>query len=90
MTTRLSGDAMWASSSDADAHDAEAKDREVLCGRCGKRYRASAWTALPAVLQLTTADVHEHVTVWPEGRTVMVRACHACGRTMARTFQQAQ
>lgn len=61
---------------------------ELGCSTCGKRYRASAWTELPTVRILTWADMHVHVTAWPEETVVAVRACSACGAAMARTSQR--
>jgi hypothetical protein len=61
---------------------------ELGCSTCGKRYRASAWTELPTLRILTLADMHEHVTAWPQEMVVAVRACSACGAAMARTSQR--
>lgn len=60
---------------------------ELRCSTCGQSYGAFSWTELPTVRILTSAEVHEHVTTWPEEMVVAVRTCRGCGAPMARTAQ---
>ena len=60
---------------------------ELRCSTCGQSYAAFSWTELPTVRILTPAEVHEHVTTWPEEMVVAVRTCRGCGAPMARTAQ---
>jgi hypothetical protein len=61
---------------------------ELRCSTCGQSYAAFSWTELPTVRILTPAEVHEHVTTWPEEMVVAVRTCRGCGAPMARTAQR--
>jgi hypothetical protein len=60
---------------------------ELRCSTCGQNYAAFSWTELPTVRILTPAEVHEHVTTWPEEMVVAVRTSRGCGAPMARTAQ---
>jgi ribosomal protein L37E len=60
---------------------------DFRCSSCGHLHRARSWTELPTLRILTSAEVHEYVTTWPEEVVVAVRACSGCGAPMARTAQ---
>ena len=60
---------------------------DFRCSTCGHFYRACTWIELPTVRILTSAEVHEHVTTWPDEVAVAVRTCTGCGAPMARTVQ---
>ncbi len=60
-------------------------NEELRCTACGRTYRAASWCELPTVRILTSAEVHAHVTTWPEDRVVAVRTCSGCNAPMART-----
>ena len=57
---------------------------DFRCSTCGQLYRACNWVELPTVRVLSSAEVHEHVTSWPEEVVVSVRTCSGCGAPMAR------
>jgi hypothetical protein len=54
------------------------------CARCSATSRGDVWSALAPVQTLTEDEVSHHVTAWPDGRAVEVRACVECGRKVAR------
>jgi hypothetical protein len=56
----------------------------VGCGRCGKRYAFSEFSALPTQRVLARADLATVVTEWPESVTVEVRVCAHCASPIAR------
>ncbi len=64
-------------------------DPEVRCIRCGRTYSTDAWRALPEVRTLSGTDLVAHVVSWPPDCLVEVRACHTCGRRIARTQRRA-
>jgi hypothetical protein len=56
----------------------------ISCGRCRRAYSRVAWGSLQKVCTLTADDVQRHVIDWRDERIIEVRACAACGRSMAR------
>lgn len=61
---------------------------ELRCSTCGQIYGPFSWTELATVRVITSEEVHEHVTTWPEEMVVTVRTCRSCGAPMARTAQR--
>jgi hypothetical protein len=59
------------------------KERAVRCGSCGHTHSAAAWRARPMLHVLGASDVRAHVVGWTDG-AIEVRACAACGRSIAR------
>jgi hypothetical protein len=55
------------------------------CGRCGRAYAESEWDGLEIVDRIEGRRLQALVTVWPEERTIEVRACTGCGGALART-----
>jgi hypothetical protein len=62
----------------------------ISCGRCRRSYSRLAWGSLPKVCTLTADDVQKHVIDWRDERVIEVRACAACGRSMARMVRIAR
>ena len=62
----------------------------ISCGRCRRAYSRVAWASLPKVCTLTADDVQRHVIDWHDERIIEVRACAACGRSMARMVRNAR
>ena len=62
----------------------------ISCGRCRRTYSWLAWGSLPKVCTLTADDVQKHVIDWRDERVIEVRACAACGRSMARMVRIAR
>jgi hypothetical protein len=66
------------------------ESEHISCGRCRRAYSRAAWASLPKVCTLTADDVQRHVIDWHEERIIEVRACAACGRSMARMVRNAR
>jgi Zn ribbon nucleic-acid-binding protein len=56
----------------------------IACGRCGASYTRPSWSRLAHVETLTAGHVTRHLQSWPEDSVIEIRACAACGRSMAR------
>jgi phage FluMu protein Com len=61
----------------------------IRCTGCGKAYSHAAWRDLPTLRTLTPRELRAHVVTWPSTCHVEVRACDACGRSLARTSRAA-
>jgi hypothetical protein len=61
----------------------------VRCGRCGRVCSIEAWLALPTVATFGWGEVAGHVSEWPRGDVVEVRACGGCGGAVARRRRSA-
>jgi hypothetical protein len=53
------------------------------CGRCGVAYDADEWCEFQLVDRMTSEQVREFVTNWPDYMVIEVRRC-ACGQVIAR------
>jgi hypothetical protein len=56
----------------------------VRCAGCERAWPIEAWRELPTMATLTDAEIRGHVSSWPVGAVVEVRACGGCGRAIAR------
>ena len=61
------------------------REAQVRCGGCGHACPLVEWRALPVVRTMSRVEVGAYVVRWPAECHVEVRACRACGRTIART-----
>jgi len=53
------------------------------CSRCARAYGADTWGALNLVGRITSEQIGEFVTSWPQSEVIEVRSC-ACGQALAR------
>ena len=53
------------------------------CSRCARAYGADTWGALNLVGRITSEQIGEFVTSWPDSEVIEVRSC-ACGQALAR------
>jgi hypothetical protein len=56
----------------------------IVCVGCRSVYSPGEWLALSILDTLTSRELQRYLIAWEDTRTIEVRACEKCGRSMAR------